>query len=485
MIRKDQQKIVVIAAAEAAPFVWTGGLGKTAGALAEGCAKAGFSVFLFLPRYKSVSITECEKITEPLTVDMGITKRTAALYKSKQMKGVTTIFVEHNELFDRRGLYASSEGAYPDNCARFSFFSHAVLAALPILGISPDLIHAHDWHCALIPLLIKTIYGSLKELKRCKSLFTIHSMDFQGVFPPTDIVWTGIGWEGYTDDNLKLGESINLLKSAIIWADAVNTQSDRYAQEIATDGNNPLSPLLAERERHSVVNGIDYQRYNPASDKLIATRFSATDMAGKTACKSALQRRAGLPLESNTALISLYTPLEYQKGVKLFADTIGPYLANHELQCIICGTGNFAITQQLEYLQKIFPQKVSFIPDDNEDLYHAVLAGSDFLMLPSYNEPYQTHTFKACCYGTIPLVTERGSLVDRMKPWNSDQKEGFCFIASDVTSESITNLTDSALNIYSSSDLPIIQRNAMHLSFPFTETIQEYSTLYNLLIKQS
>lgn len=477
---------LVIASAEASPFVSTGGLGESVGTLASSLASDAVDIFLFLPRYRSINLQDfkAKKEKTALTVNPGVTSRTAALYVSNHIPGVKTIFIEHNELFDREGIYGQDGMDYSDNCARFSFFSHAVISALPILKIEPDILMCHDWHCALIPLLTKTIYTGLKQLESAKSVFTIHSMDYQGIFPATDIIWTGIGWDGYTDDNLKFKDSINLVKSAILWSDAVITLSDNYAIEICDNHENPLSTLLYDKGVTGIALGIDYDSFNPASDKLITTRFHVNDMVGKESCKSALQRNAGLPLDSDKPLMSLFGPLTFSKGMKIFADAVGPALNQLDFQCIVCGMGDLIIEQQFEYLKKIFPGKFSYIKNVDQKMFRTLIAGSDFFVIPSTNEPYQLNTLYAARYGAVPLLTQRGSLKDNMSCWDSISEDGVCISTPHIDEFSINQLIISSIKTYSTPDFVSLQQNTMKIQYSIQKSAQRFITLFTNLINK-
>src|SRR3989338_751833 len=285
---------VVFVASEMVPFATTGGLGDVIGSLPKEIAKLGHRVSVFLPQYKKVTQKgfSLEPVGEEFQVPIGSEVENASLFTFHQGE-LKVFFVAHSEYFDRDELYGTPMGDYPDNDRRFTFFQRAVVEALKRLKIKPDVIHCHDWETGLIPVYLKTLYRGDPFFKKTKTVFTIHNLAYQGNFPPDSVPVTGLSWDEFRLERLEFYGKISFLKGGLVYADALTTVSQRYAEEIQTpDFGCGLDAALTKRKEDlvGILNGINPEEWNPENDPDLAAHFSTRNFAGKRACKEALQR---------------------------------------------------------------------------------------------------------------------------------------------------------------------------------------------------
>lgn len=364
---------------------------------------------------------------------------------------VPVYFVEHYDYFQRddklfgHTLYQfrATEGYmrdYPDNDARFAFFTRAVLEALPALGIKPDIINANDWQTGLLPVYLDVHYANVPELAPARSVFTIHNLAYQGRFSK-DAMWTArLGWELFRHDLLEFHDGVNFMKAGIVAADAVTTVSRRYAEEITwpEHGEGLDAVLRAHRYKlFGINNGVDYTVWNPATDRYIARHYGSDDVqAGKAACKKDLQAKAILPRRPDAPLVGMVTRLAEQKGITLVRD------AAHEIlrmgvQFVLLGTGDPEFHDFFRQLARQYPHQVSTALEFNEPLAHQIMAGADIFLMPSRFEPSGLNQLYSLKYGTVPVVRETGGLADSVidcndYTWAAGTATGFTFATYDT-----------------------------------------------------
>ncbi|MDH5477749.1 MAG: glycogen synthase GlgA, partial [Nitrospinota bacterium] len=433
---------VVIVSSEAWPWVKTGGLADVAGALPRAMAQAGARVRLFVPLYKSIDrkkfkIPSRGGIKFRVPVSARIMEGTAHMISPSD--NLEVWFIEQEQYFGREGVYLDPTGHdYPDNLERFAFFSRAVLETLIASGQPPDIIHCNDWQTGMIPAYLKTIYAGVPFFKNTGSLITIHNMGYQGRFHPSQWHLLGISWDHFHPGGLECYGHINLLKGGLIHADIITTVSPTYSQEILTpDGGFGLDGLLLHRvdRLHGVLNGIDTQEWNPATDQLIPHNFNRSDMAGKALCKTELLRNMRLD-RGEGPLMAVVSRLADGKGMELLADCLDPMLAKGA-QFLLLGSGDKALEQRFKQLAVSWPGQVSVTIGYDEALSHSIQAGSDMLLVPSRYEPCGLTQMYALAYGTAPLVRATGGLNDTVRQYDRATGEGNGFKFDEYSKEAL------------------------------------------------
>ncbi|MGH7427724.1 MAG: glycogen synthase GlgA [Candidatus Methylomirabilaceae bacterium] len=449
---------IVLVASEAVPFAKTGGLADVAGALPPELARLGHSVTLVIPRYGSIDGTmagfkDWMRLAVPTASGtIGATIEQGRLADS----GVQILAVRHDPYFARMGLYQESGVDYPDNLERFAFFCRAVVELLPALrkvsGWTPDLLHAHDWQTALSVVYLKTLYARSLLMKRIGTLFTVHNMGYQGLFPAAGYPKAGLGAELFTTKTLEFHGSLNLLKGALVFADFVNTVSPTYSREIQTpEFGFGLDGVVRERRDRMVgiVNGIDTEVWDPATDPHLASRYSVSNLTGKRMCKTELQRELRLPVR-DVPLLAVVSRLTHQKGLDLVAEVL-PELMELELQIVLLGTGDPSYEALFRSLQSRYPDKIGLRIGFDDALAHRIEAGGDMFLMPSRYEPCGLSQQYSLRYGTVPIVRRTGGLADTVAPYTPRAvREGRAtgFLFSQATAESLLSVVLLALRVY-------------------------------------
>lgn len=432
-------KIVHIAS-EVAPFSKTGGLGDVARSLPKSLSRLGHEVCLITPLYGKV-INKAEHNLKPLFMNVKLRLNSAEsitvnYYQGQLLEDLPVYFVECGKYFSKyKSLYGSSH----EN-ARFLVFDVAALKLLSLLKFEADIIHCHDWQTGLIPYYLKHDFRYSKTLKNAKTIFTIHNLIFQ----------FGHNWWETPLANKDYGrgpiphldnphiEDINFAKRAILSADIINTVSEQYRSEIMTTKfGQDLHQILRNRSDRlfGIVNGIDYNAYNPEKDQAIYQNFSWQDLGGKTENKLYLQKFFGLPVGKHISVLSMTSRITFQKGFELMLKIL-PDLLHLELQLIIIGAGDKKYIKELQKFARKYPKKLVVIPSHkaNQQYETQVYAGSDLLLLPSNHEPCGINQLIAMRYGCVPIVREIGGLYDTVEDYNpaTNRGNGFTFKREEV-----------------------------------------------------
>ncbi|MCX8033772.1 MAG: glycogen synthase [Thermodesulfovibrio sp.] len=481
---------LALVSAEAYPFSKTGGLGDVVGSIFKEFIKAGIDVNLFLPYYRVTRNNFYDKVDDAgivYGVQIGKDKKFGAVRSAKAtvdkegnlilkpaQKG-NIFFIEHNDFFERDQLYGTNYGEYPDNAERFVFFSRAVLEVCKILNFKFDIIHCHDWHTALIPLYLKTLYKECLCFERNKTILTIHNLGYQGVFPREKLESTGFGWEMFHIDSLEFYGMVNFLKGGIFNADYVTTVSPTYAKEILTpEYGFGLDGVLRKRKDRlvGILNGIDYEIWNPEEDPYIIKNYGINTIDEKVKNKEALIKMTELDCDINTPLVAFIGRMASQKGIDILIDSL-PNLIDKGIRFILEGTGEAFYENKAREIQKNFPAKVyAFIVFD-EILAHKIYAGADGLILPSKYEPCGLSQLIAMRYGTIPICRKTGGFADTVE----DGITGFLF--ENFDSPSLIFSVERFLKIYNDKEkLREMNLTAMKKDFSWSNICKEYIKLY-------
>jgi len=476
---------ILMVTSEATPFAKSGGLGDAVSALSAALARLGHDVRVLLPRYYFIDRKTLESLDKPLVIPE--TEVRATLYRSF-IPGSTaeTYFLDCERYFGRDGIYGSkAEPDYPDNPARFSFLCRAAFALCGYLGWTPDVFHAHDWPSSIVPALLGRARKEGK-LARSASVLSIHNLGYQGVYPKESFASLGLPWEEYHGAGFEFYGKVNLLQAGLRSADCLTTVSPTYAREIQTPHFGfGLDGLLRHRSADlvGILNGVDLDEWNPETDLRIAARYSAEKMAGKAECKAALQKAFGLAVSPEKPLVGMVGRLTDQKGVgELFGPQYGSAFricVDMDVQLAIVGTGDRWCEDELRSLSGKLTNlkaKVGF----DENLAHAVEAGSDFFLMPSRYEPCGLNQMYSLRYGTLPIVHRTGGLADTVENYNQDTGTGTGFMFDDLTPRAIYDTVGWTVWAWYNRREHIDQMRirAMGRRFSWEQSAREYEKLY-------
>ncbi len=400
---------IAFIASEAVPFSKTGGLADVVGALPRALAALGHEVSVYLPRYRHTRITEERTVVRSITVPFDDRYRFCSILTGAGYPGVRFFFVDYPPFFDRDGLYGTASGDFPDNAERFALFCRAVLEASKVLGV-PDIFHCHDWQTALIPLLLRTQYVEDPAFQSSGVVFTIHNMGYQGLFPPEILPLLTLPWDLFTIAKMEYFGNVNFLKGALAYSDLITTVSRKYAQEIQTsEFGFGLEGVLKERGQSvvGILNGVDYEEWDPATDKYIAAHYSSEDLSGKQECKRDLLASFGLGNADPTQpVIGIVSRFAAQKGFDLIGQVIDR-LALEDILFTILGSGDKLYEEMFLRLARRVPEKIAVRIAYDNVLAHKIEAGADMFLMPSRYEPCGLSQIYSLKYGTVPIVRAR------------------------------------------------------------------------------
>jgi len=466
--------------AEYWPLARTGGLGEAVNGLASFQAASGQPTAVVLPLYRVVRHTapDLERIG-PFSVTLGLRTEQAWLYKIPETPGRPEIFlIEHQEYFDRDGIYGADDADYPDNARRFAFFCLAALTALPQIAPHAQVLHAHDWHTALAPVLLRRVFAGQRYYDRLGSVLSVHNAGFQGHFPPETMTDLGIAPELYTSDVFEWYGRMNVLKGGLAFCDVAVTVSPTHARELCTaEGGFGLHDMfirLGDR-MGGILNGVDPAAWNPAADSAIAAPYSADDLSGKRQCKAALQQARGLPQNARAPVFGMSARLATQKGLDIVLGS--DLLSAGNAQFVFLGSGERRYERALAALALAHPERIAVEFNFTDRLEHRLLAGADALLMPSLYEPCGLTQMRAQRYGTIPVARRVGGLADSI----ADDVTGFLF--DDYTPEGLMGAVRRAIDRYHQpAAWEALIRAAMGLPFGWGESAKRYLDLYRRAI---
>ncbi|PHS15835.1 MAG: glycogen synthase GlgA [Blastopirellula sp.] len=494
--RSETTLNVLVASSEACPFAKTGGLADVCGSLPIELSRIGVDVSVILPAYRHVMESGMPLEELPIHFDLPIGNKVVSgqLLKSTLPNSDVPIYlVKNDEYFDRPELYRENGEDYRDNCERFAFFSRAVLEAIRLLNMPVDLIHCNDWQTGLIPALLNIEYIANPEYEKIASLMTIHNMAYQGNFWHWDMLLTGLDWKYFNMHQMEFYGHLNLLKTGIVFADSINTVSPRYAEEIQSQPMGcGLEGTLSEKADvlSGIVNGVDYEKWNPAIDKHIASQYTPNNwQQGKPACKKALQEEFGLPCDPQIPVVGMVGRMADQKGFDLVADVIRDWVRNNDTQWIILGTGEPNHESMLRELAAEFPHKVGVKVEFCEGKARRVEAGSDMFLMPSLYEPCGLNQLYSLKYGTLPVVRNTGGLADTITDATPDAiaagtANGFSF--KEYSSFALAEALERARDMYVSdrAQWNSLVDTAMQQDWSWKRSASDYENLYKLSIER-
>ena len=479
---------VAMASPEIAPFAKTGGLSDSVGSLARALEQLGLRVSLLMPAYRSVlqSGFPVEDTGVRFTVPISNRQEEGLLLKTKMGSSISVYLIRADKYFDRDYLYGTPDGDYPDNAERFTFFARATLEVLK--HDPPSILHAHDWQSALAITFLKAQPLLYPELSSTKTVVTVHNLGYQGLFWHLDWHLLNLDWNFFTPRYLEFYGKINFLKGGIVFADAINTVSPNYAEEIKTrEQGFGLEGVFQERAASlvGILNGADYSVWNPETDQLIATTYSTKNLSGKKVCKADLQRSFGLPENPEIPVIGVVSRLTMQKGFDLLEKALDELLSRN-LQFVLLGTGDRRYQRFFARAATKHSGKLAVQIAFDESLAHKVIAGSDLFLMPSRYEPCGLTQMYSLKYGTIPVVRATGGLKDTIQEFNAEtgKGNGFVFVPYEVAD--FLAAVDRALRLFSRKrQWQTLVKNAMAADFSWDKSARVYLNLYQKLVRGS
>lgn len=472
---------ITFAASECVPFSKTGGLADVVGALPKALSALGHEVSVLLPRYKQTKLTQSHPVIPSITIPFDDRYRFCSVLDGGTHSGVRFYFIEYPAFFDREALYGTSAGDYPDNAERFALYSRAVLEASKILG-APDVFHCHDWQSALVPILLRSLYAGDPALRHASTVFTIHNMGYQGVFPPDTLPLLSLPWDLFTMDKLEFYGKVNFLKGALVTSDYITTVSRKYSQEIQTpEYGFGLEGVLRERAStvSGILNGVDYNEWSPETDKFIAAHYSPENLAGKAECKKDLLKEFGIAAaDPKLPVIGIVSRFAAQKGFDLIAQ-VADRLARENMIVVALGAGDKEYEELFRRLQQQFPQKFAAKVAYDNAIAHKIEAGSDMFLMPSKYEPCGLNQIYSLKYGTVPVVRATGGLDDTIESFDARSGKGTGFKFSDYSGEALLQTIRGALAAFAD---PVswqkLMRNGMTKDFSWNASAREYVRIY-------
>lgn len=438
---------VLFVGSEANPFVKTGGLGDVLGALPKSLDNTGVDARVVIPKYKNIdrNLDSKLKFVKWFMVKVGWRTQYCGVFEYNH-NGITYYLLDNEYYFGRDGLYG-----YADDGERFAFFNRAVLQLVKEINFRADVLHCNDWQTGMVPVLLKLEYAKDLFYYDMKSVFSIHNMKFQGVFPKEVLPELfGYDMEPYYNGSLAFDGGVSFMKGGILYSDRVSTVSNSYVDEIKTsEYGERMDSILRDRSYalNGILNGIDYDEFNPNCDNLIYAKFNEKDLSGKKKNKEELQRELGLPVNENAAMIGIVSRLTNQKGLDIIVD-IADRLLQHDIQLVILGTGDCHYENHFRGLAERYRDKVSTNIRFSNMLAHKIYAASDMFLMPSLFEPCGLGQLISLRYGTIPIVRETGGLKDTIKPYNQYNGLGNGFSFKNYNGNELLNITEYALDIF-------------------------------------
>lgn len=480
---------------EVMPFCKTGGVADVSSALPQKLTEQGHEVRVIVPKYGAIDerkfkIHEVVRLKDITTQING--NETTYSIRSSFLVGtkarVQVYMIDHNEYFGKRhGLYSelSTSEEFEDNAERFTLFTKSVFYLIKKLGWVPDIIHCNDWQCGLVPLYLKTHYKDDEDLKDIKCLLTIHNIAYQGEFDKEKLAVMGLP-KSVKEDVVLHNDKVNFLKSGIKYADAINTVSETYANEIVENDEHSSGLINVLKDRkdqiRGIVNGIDYNVWNPEKDKLIDKTFSIKNLDNKEENKKVLAEKFGLDYDKNIPIIGIISKLSRVKGFEIIKAAFNE-LMKMDIQVVLLGTGEMEFQSFFEEALMEHRDKFSCYLGFDDKLAHLIEAGADMLLMPSKYEPCGLNQMYSLVYGTVPIVRETGGLADTVSHY-TDSEKGNGFVFKEFSSKEMLKQVNKAVEIYQESNgaWRSLVENGMNSDFSWDNSTQKYIDLYKEII---
>lgn len=477
---------ILMAASEAVPFAKTGGLADVIGSLSKELERLGHNLKIALPYYRMVKEGnfEVDHLKETMRIRISDKTVKGEVLTVRMGRDITVYLIKNDDYYDREGLYGTEKGDYGDNAERFTFFCKAALELLKMTGFKPDIIHCHDWQTGLIPVYLKTLFKNDSSLSAVKTVFTIHNLAYQGLFWALDMPLTGLPQEVFTPEGIEFYGKINFLKAGIVYGDIVTTVSEKYAQEIQTEEfGYGLEGVLRSRKEdlYGILNGADYEEWNPGKDEFIIKKYGRDDLSGKKNCKMDIIKEFGLEIEEDAPLFGLVSRLVEQKGLDLVVDAADEISKLGGL--VILGKGDEDCEKLVAGLANRYPRRVGVKVAFDESLAHKITAGADFFLIPSQYEPCGLNAIYSLKYGAIPIVRATGGLDDIILELDSETGWSNGFKFPDFSKESLISCIRVAMGTYRKKELwHKFMENALACDYSWRRPAIEYEKLYHKVL---
>lgn len=478
-------KKILFVSSEAVPYIKTGGLADVVGSLPKYFDRNEYDVRVMLPKYACMDAAFLPNLRFVchFYVNLNWRKQYVGILES-EYRGIHYYFVDNEFYFAGSSPY---NNIYED-VEKFAYFSKAVLASLPYIDYAPDVIHCHDWQTGLVPVYLHTTFGDDNFYAGIKTVFSIHNLKFQGRWRIREVIdITGLPEQIFNDKELESYGEANYLKGGVVYADAVTTVSPSYANEITTqEGGEGLHGLMNARRNvlHGILNGIDYDEFNPQTDPYIESNFSSKSvLSGKKANKVALQKELGLPVRESAFVIGIVSRLTEQKGFDLVSYIMDDLVSQLDVQIVILGTGESKFENVFHHFHSQYPDKVSAYIGYSEEKAHKIYASADAFLMPSLFEPCGLSQMMSMRYGTIPIVRETGGLKDTVQAYNEYENTGTGFSFCNFNADDMKYVVEYAYHVFRDERKAwedMMQR-AMAQDFSWNKSAGEYEKLYDSL----
>ena len=475
---------ILLASSEVHPYSKTGGLADMVGALGKALARRGHQVGLVTPLYEGIreKFPDIRPLDLPLVLPMGETQKQGQVWVRNINERFTIYFIDQPQFYMRPSLYQAADNQdYADNAERFIFLSKTVVFLARHLEAAPELLHLHDWHLGLVPLLLQQECRRVNWPAAPRTCMTIHNLAYQGVFPSSQYPLTNLPWDYFTPDGVEFYGRFNCLKAGIAFADVVTTVSPRYAREILTpEFGCGLDGLLRHRDSalFGILNGVDYEEWNTTRNPFLPQPYSAEDLSGKIVDKLELQKQMGLPADEGVPVFGTIGRLVEQKGVGIQLAALEEMLGT-ALQFVLLGSGESAFEQAYQALAKRYPSKVSIRIGYDQAVAHRIEAGADFFLMPSKFEPCGLNQMYSLRYATIPIVRITGGLDDTVIDITEDPEHANGIKFGEYSSRALAKGIQKALALHGEPELMRHFRlNGMSADFSWDRTAQQYENAY-------
>lgn len=474
---------ILFVSSEVVPFAKAGGLADVAHYLPKKFSEMGHNVTVVTPKYRgSENVTRLKNSGHKIRVPINWKEEEAEVFKSDIADCAPVYLIAQDKYFDREGLYGNAYGDYEDNAERFIFFSRSVLELCILLNLKPDIIHLNDWQTGLTPVYVKSLYKDHESLSRAATVFTIHNLGAQGNFWVYDLSLTGLGWEYFTPETLEFYGHLSLLKGGIVFSDVLSTVSPTHANEIITpEYGFGMHGVLTQRrdDLFGILNGVDYQKWDPRSDHRIKQNFDHYSLEPKQECKIDLLKTFNLEHSSNAPLVAVISRLVDRKGFDLVCQAF-ERLMNMGIQFIIMGMGEDKYHTYFQEAAVKYPDRVRFKLTYDESLAHQIQSAADIFLMPSRYEACGLEQLYGMRYGTVPIVRATGGLEDTVEDYDESKKSGTGFKFRDYTVEALIETFNRALRVFSvKEDWRQLMCSAMRCEFSWEKSASEYVNLYH------
>jgi starch synthase len=461
---------------EAAPLAKTGGLADVVGALPAALRSLGDDVAVVIPRYGSIDLKGARRVWDGMAIHLGLERYDVAIYQAAEEYPL--YLVDCPPLFERKGFYGEAGLDYPDNHIRFAVFSRAALEVARVL-FRTEIFHCHDWQSGLVPAWLRTTFASDPTFLGAKTLFTIHNLGYQGLFPKTALAEVALDPGVFRPDGLEFFGRVSYIKGGIAFADALTTVSPTYAREIQTpEYGFGLDGILRARAGAltGILNGVDYREWSPDVDPFLPARYSADDLSGKRICKEQLLAEFGLPAAAiDRPLLGIVSRFTRQKGTGLIAEVAGE-MVDEDVYLVGLGTGDPEYETFFHRMAADYPGRIAVRIGFDNALAHRVEGGADMFLMPSHYEPCGLNQIYSLRYGTVPVVRATGGLDDTI-----DEGTGFKF--SEYSGQALLGAVRAAVRAYSDrSGWREMMRRGMEKDFSWKRSAAAYSALYRQLM---